>query len=113
MAFHLGFELPLRASRSTGSAAAPWGLDPERSQLTPDEAGIIKKQIRKNAEVIHSYVQRIDLFVNREKYPKQESFVQKIRERMFLLMEENDTFRRLLWRHLQGEVPRTPIPVAE
>ena len=26
--------------------------------------------------------------------------VKKIRERMFLLMEENDTFRRTLWQHM-------------
>lgn len=113
MAFHLGFELPLRPSRSAGPGTGRWDLDPERSQLTPDEAEIVKKQIRKNAEVISSYVRRIDLFVNQEKYPRQESFVQKIRDRMFLLMEENDTFRRLLWRHLQGEVRTAPTPVAE
>ena len=102
MAFHLGFEIP-----------QPSRLDAETEELTPTEIEIIKNQIRKNAEVINTYVGRIDLFVNRERYPRQESFIQKIRERMFLLMEENDTFRRLLWRHLQGEVTRTPIPVAE
>lgn len=102
MVFHLGFELP-----------APPTVEAETAELTPTELQILKKQIRRNAEVINSYVERIDLFVNREKYPRQESFVQKIREQMFLLMEENDTFRRLLWRHLQGEVAKTPIPVAE
>lgn len=95
MALHLGFELP-----------TPPLLDAEKEGLTPSEVEIIKKQIRKNAAVIDSYVSRIDLFVNREKYPRGESFIQKLRERMFLLMEENDTFRNLLWRHLQGEVAR-------
>lgn len=113
MAFHLGFELPLRARRSPGAGAAAGGLDPGTARLTPDETRIIKKQIRKNAEIINTYIERLDLFVNREKYPRGESFVQKIRERMFLLMEENDTFRRLLWRHLQGEVTPTPVSVAE
>ena len=89
MAFHLGFELP-----------APEVLDSESDELTPHELKIIKKQIRKNSRVIESYVERIDLFVNAEKYPKDENFVQKLRERMFLLMEENDTFRELLWRDL-------------
>lgn len=92
MVFHLGFELP----------EAP-ALDADREELTPAEVEIIKKQIRKNSEVIDSYVQRIDLFVNKERYPKQEKFVQVIRERMFLLMEENDTFRRLLWRQYSSE----------
>ena len=92
MAFHLGFELP--------PPPAPV-LDSASEVLTPCELEIIKKQIRKNSNVIESYVLRIDLFVNAEKYPKDEKFIQKLRERMFLLMEENDTFRRLLWRDVQ------------
>ena len=102
MAFHLGFELP---------SPPPLELDPDGDELTPAEVEIIKKQIRKNAWVIDSYIKRIDLFVNKERYPKQETFIQKLRERMFLLMEENDTFRRLLWRHLQAEVTQVRIPV--
>lgn len=98
MAFHLGFELPVLPE-------AP-ALDAESNVLTPKEAEILRRQIRKNAEVIDSYVGRIDLFVNREKYPKGEVFIQKIRRRMFLLMEENDTFRRVLWPHFQREALR-------
>ncbi len=101
MVFHLGFELP-----------KPAVLDADQEELTPFEVEIIKRQIRKNADVIDSYIKRIDLFVNQEKYPKQEQFIEKIRERMFLLMEENDTFRDLLWRHLQGESlqPKVRMP---
>ena len=97
MAFHLGFELPTPPPRI---------LDADSETLTPYEAQIIKRQVQKNSEVIDSYVKRIDLFVNREKYPGREPFIEKIRERMFLLMEENDTFRRLLWRHVQSESTR-------
>ena len=100
MVFHLGFEL-----------LEPRVLDAEGEELTPYELEIIKKQIRKNADVIDSYVKRIDLFVNKEKYPKQEKFAKKIRDRMFLLMEENDTFRRLLWHHLQSETPKANVKV--
>ena len=96
MAFHIGFELPVRLART---------LDSSSDALTPFEVQIIKEQIRKNSTVIDSYLKRIDLFVNREKYPHQEPFIEKLRQRMFLLMEENDTFRSLLWRHLQGEIP--------
>lgn len=101
MAFHLGFELP-----------KPQTIEPEEELLTPFEVEIIQKQIRKNSLVVDSYIERIHLFVNRERYPKNEVFVQKIRARMFLLMEENDTFRRLLWRHFQGRAVRT-VNVAE
>ncbi len=93
MMFHLGFELPVRV---------PPEIDADSQALTPFEADLIKKQIRKNSLVIESFIQRIDLFVNAEKYPHQEAFIEKIRRRMFLLMEENDTFRHLLWRHVQG-----------
>lgn len=99
MAFHLGFELPPRPV-----------LDADREELTPSEVLIIRMQIRKNAEVVDSYVRRIDLFVNQEKYPKGEKFLERLRARMFLLMEENDTFRRLLWRHLQGASAKVKVP---
>ena len=100
MAFHLGFELP---------APPETTLDADSETLTPYELDLIKKQIRKNSQVIDSYIKRIDLFVNQEKYPKLESFIEKLRDRMFLLMEENDTFRRLLWRHFQTEKIRTAV----
>ena len=95
MVFHLGFELPPPVTAE--------GLNAEIEAFTPKEISILKQQIRKNAGVIDSYVRRIDLFVNQEKYPKQEVFIEKIRRRMFLLMKENDTFRRALWRHLKYE----------
>ena len=64
MAFHLGFELPVKQK-----------LDADQPGLTPGEVSIIKKQIRKNAEIIQSYIERIDLFVNQEKYPKKEEML--------------------------------------
>lgn len=99
MVFHLGFELP-EAPR----------LDAETEEFTPTEVEIVQKQIRKNTEVIDSYIRRLDLFVNKEKYPQRELFIEKIRQRMFLLMEENDTFRRLLWHQIQaGEMRSKPL----
>ncbi len=98
MVFHLGFELP-----------APEVMDAEGEDLTPLEVKIVQKQIRKNSAVIDDYVDRLDLLVNKEHHPNREVFIRKIRERMFLLMEENDTFRRLLWRHWQGKIPRVKV----
>lgn len=91
--FHIGFELPARI---------PPKMEADSQELTPFEEDLIKKQIRKNSIVIESFIQRIDLFVNAEKYPHREAFIEKLRQRMFILMEENDTFRHLLWRHVQG-----------
>ena len=94
MAFHLGFELP---------ASSCSRLDADSEKLTPFEVEIILKQIRKNARVIDTYIERLDLFLSREKVPPKEAYLQKIRARMLLLMEENDNFRRLLCRHWQCE----------
>lgn len=101
MAFHLGFELPEPETRA---------FDERSDRLTRWEARIISDQIRKNSGVIENYIRRIDLFVNQERYPKGEVFIEQIRRRMVLLMDENDTFRRLLWRHVQGHPPRVKIP---
>jgi len=95
MIFHLGFDLP---------QAAPAILNHESPDLTREEHRILKDQIRKNGLLIDQYITRLDLFVNKEKYPRQgEVFIEKIRQRLFLLMEENDTFRKVLWKHFQRE----------
>lgn len=93
MIFHLGFELPQQAG----------ALDHESADLTAEEIKILKQQIRKNSEVMDAYVERLDLFVNKERYPSRAVFIEKIRRRLNLLMEENDTFRGVLWKHYQKE----------
>ena len=94
MILHVGHELPV---------SQPKHLAEEAVQYTPEEVRIVKDQIRKNMTMINQYISRIDLFVNQEKYPHQEAFIEKIRNRLFLLMEENDTFRKVLWRHTMQE----------
>jgi hypothetical protein len=94
MIFHLSFEIPRKPELS---------FDETVPVLTAAELEIIKKQIRDNSKVIDEYVGKIHLFVNQEKYPRSEPFVERLRQRMFLLMEENDTFRGVLWNHYQSE----------
>lgn len=92
--FHLGNELP---------EITPCILDHESPNLTKGEFKILKDQVRSNSVLINEFVSRLDLFVNKEKYPSQAVFIQKIRRRLELLMEENDTFRKVLWKHCQTE----------
>ncbi len=99
MMFHLGFELP---------KPAPPVLDHESVDLTQGEFKILKSQIRKNAVLIDQYIERLDLLVNQEGYPYKELFIERIRGRLFLLMEENDTFRKVLWKHYQREACASP-----
>ncbi len=94
MIFHLGNELPVVESRE---------MDCTSPSLTAEEVRVVKDQIRKNRERINDYIRRIDLFVNLERYPHRVDFVARIRERLFLLMDENDTFRKVLWRHYQTQ----------
>ena len=96
MTFHLGFELPV---------PQPKTLDHESAHLTVHEIKILKDQVHKNNYLINEFIQRLDLLVNKERYPVQAVFIEKIRRRLFLLMDENNTFRKVLWKHYQQESP--------
>lgn len=94
MIFHFSYELPKPVSTA---------LDSETPDLTSEEIRILKRQIRKNAETVNQYIERLDLLVNRERYPHKAIFIEKIRRRLELLIEENDTFRKVLWKHYQSQ----------
>lgn len=94
MLFHLNCDIPDPASKR---------LDHESVGLTGEEIRIVRQQIRRNSELIDEFVDRLDLLVNKEKYPRRAVFIQKIRRRLELLMEENDTFRGVLWKHYQAQ----------
>lgn len=96
MCFHLMYELPEPVSHE---------LDHELPTLTSEEKKILKHQIRKNSQTVHEFVMRLDLLVNKERYPKNEDFIRKIRDQLEILMAENDTFRQVLWRHEQNHIP--------
>lgn len=92
MIFHFGFELPVPPSPV---------LNHEISDLTQEEMRILKRQIRRNAVTIDQCVMRLELLVNKERYPVAAPFVERIRHRLGILMEENDTFRKVLWKQYQ------------
>lgn len=92
MIFHLGTDLPEKPSVE---------LNPATPSLTPEELRILKQQIRRNAVMIDNYIDRLDLLVNKERYPHRAFFLERLRKRLDLLMEENDTFRSVLWKHFQ------------
>lgn len=95
MIFHLGYELPQTESKE---------LNCEIPSLTGEETRIIKTQIRKNTKLIDQFIARLDLLVNQEGHPNgEEKFVEKIRDRLLVLMSENDTFRNVLWQHFQQQ----------
>ena len=93
MILHVGHDLPEKAARD---------LDCESSAFTPEETRIIKNQIRKNMAVIDHHIRRIDLFVNHERHASRAGLIEQLHERLFVLMEENDTFRKALWQQYQN-----------
>ncbi len=98
--------------RKKASVAAPIGW------LDKWEEYIIRDQIRKNSFVIESLIQKIDLLANRERCPKDANTLLKLRKRLTVSIEENDTFRKVLWKHQQMKetwrtMPgSTPDPIA-
>ena len=93
MILHLGHDLPVKETKA---------LDCESPAFTSEEMRIVKNQIRRNMVVIDEHVRRIDLFVNYERHASRAGLVEHLRERLGILMEENDTFRKVLWKHYQN-----------
>ena len=93
MILHIGHELPVKEERT---------LDCEAPAFTSEETRIIKSQIRKNMAVIDEHIRRIDLFVNHERHVSRAGLIEQLHERLFVLMEENDTFRKVLWKQYQN-----------
>ena len=88
---------------------SPFDLNREFDELgalynafTSEEMRIVKNQIRRNMVVIDEHVRRIDLFVNYERHASRAGLVEHLRERLGILMEENDTFRKVLWKQYQN-----------
>jgi len=89
MILHMGHDLPVKEEKV---------LAAESPVFTREETRIVKAQIRRNMAMIDEYVRRIDLFVNHEGHASRAALVGELQERLFLLMEENDTFREVLWK---------------
>lgn len=94
MIFHLGTEIPAKPSTPP--------LDEQSPRLTEKETEILRAQIRRNSKTAHEYLLRLDLLLNKEKYPQNAVFIKKLRRKLELLMDENDTFRKVLWADCQN-----------
>ena len=69
--------------------------------LNEGEVRILEKQIQANSLIIGRYIEVIDLLVNKERCPKDANTLLRLRTRLAVAIAENDTFRRVLWRHAQ------------
>lgn len=73
-----------------------------KSALTSNQEKIIREQIQKNSKVIDWIIFKIDLLMNKEGHGKDSKVVLALQEKLDILMEENDTFRKVFWKHVQG-----------
>ena len=96
-----------KKSRTKFNFASP------KSVLTEREIELLSRQIRYNSKAMDHFIDVIDLLVNKEKCPKDANTLAWLRKRLAISIEENDTFRKVLWRHQKtvsrnsGEDPAT------
>ena len=76
-------------------------LKPSHGLLADKEVQLLQKQIRENSFIIDHYIHVIDLLANKERCPKDANTLLALRKRLSISMEENDNFRKVLWKHLQ------------
>ena len=69
--------------------------------LTEREVEVIGRQIRANSIAMDRYIEIIDLLINKERCPKDANTLLRLRRCLEVAVAENDTFRRVLWRHMQ------------
>lgn len=72
-----------------------------RGFLTESEVSLLKKQIQYNSNWIDRYIKVIDLLVNKEKCPKDANTLVALRQRLKIMIDESDTFRKVLWQYRQ------------
>ena len=78
--------------------------------LTEKQEQILKTQVRRNSEFIDLLLKKIDLLANRERCPKDANTLVHLRKQVAIEMEENDNFRKVLWKHLQVKAGWRQIP---
>lgn len=70
--------------------------------LSEREVEVISRQVRSNSLAIDRYIETIDLLVNKERCPKDANTLLYLRGRLAVAIAENDTFRKVLWRHMRS-----------
>src|SRR3989338_11074425 len=69
--------------------------------ISEREVALLSKQIRSNSVVMDRIIETIDLLANKEGCPKDANTLAALRHRLHIAIQENDTFRKVLWRHTQ------------
>lgn len=78
--------------------------------LTEEEERILRVQIKRNGLAIDALIKKIDLLANRERCPKDANTLLRLRKQFSVETEENDTFRKVLWKHLRAQAHWKTVP---
>ncbi|OGW89970.1 MAG: hypothetical protein A3A73_04170 [Omnitrophica bacterium RIFCSPLOWO2_01_FULL_50_24] len=69
--------------------------------LTKTEEHMVHTQVRRNSFAIDHMIKAIDLLINKEQCPWDANILLRLRTGLEIAIAENDTFRKVLWRHHQ------------
>lgn len=88
-------------------------IDPN-GLLTEWQEKVIRCQIRRNSAAIEVLIYKVDLLKNKEGCPKNANTLVRLRKQLAISMDENDTFRKVLARHIQIQetwklMPENPV----
>ncbi|MBI4387955.1 MAG: hypothetical protein HY582_02805 [Candidatus Omnitrophica bacterium] len=78
--------------------------------LTEKQEQILRTQIRRNSQFIDLLLKKIDLLANRERCPKDANTLVHLRKQVAIEMEENDNFRKVLWKNQQATASWKQMP---
>jgi len=87
--------------RKTDRKNSSWLRQLPLGLLAEREVEVISRQVRSNSLAIDRYIETIDLLVNKERCPKDANTLLYLRGRLGVAIAENDTFRKVLWRHMR------------
>ena len=79
-------------------------------RLTEKQEQMLRVQIRRNSIFIDTLIQKIDLLANKEGCPKNANTLLRLRKQLAIEVEENDNFRKSLWKHLRAEAAWKQMP---
>lgn len=71
-----------------------------RDILTHSEYALVKRRIAECSAAVNDLLDRIDLYVNSEGYPKDANFLPAMWRRLQKIMRQGERYRDMFWRHM-------------
>jgi hypothetical protein len=69
--------------------------------LTDSDVRLLRHHVRLNSISIDRTIKTIDLLINKERCPQDANTLLHLRKKFDVAVSENDTFRKVIWKHLK------------